>query len=347
MKTLILSITLALAPLAQAADTYRAATFALGTEVEMKVVTDSRDAAGACYQIFNDETRRLENLLSAYIEESDISRLKASEGHWIEVSRDTYEILQASRQASEQSHGAFDITVGALVKLWSVDQKEARVPGAEEIRSALKNVDFRKVETKQEKDQYFARLAPGQQITVGAIGKGFISDKVIDKMKAGGCSNILINYGGNVYAVGKNGSGQLWKIGLQQPDQKRGSYFAAVSVRDESVVTSGDYEKYFIRNGVKYHHILDPRTGDPVPATLSSVTIISRSSTFADAMCTALFVMGWKESIAYLSKHPEIQAVLINEQLDTAAYSESLAKRLTWTDPRFKREIIRPAAENR
>ena len=316
-KKIILSLIAALAFTAgpaTASDVYSVDTFAIGTLINGQFKVDSKEKAEACYKILNDETRRLEYILSAYDPDSDVTRLNQHPGEWIQIEPETFEVLNGSKTIAALTHGTFDPTVGALVKLWSVDQPEHRVPSEAEIKRALINVDYNLIDAKKENGRYFGKIGKKQSVAFGAIGKGYIADKVINKLKQGGCGDSLVSLGGNVIGSGTNGSDKPWSIGLQRPDKERGEYFAVVPLKDTSVVTSGDYEKFFIKDGVKYHHILNPKTGKPVPATLSSVTIIDDNSAKADALCTALFVMGWSGAIEYLQKHPDLKAVLLSDQ---------------------------------
>lgn len=315
-------------------------TYAIGTLINSKFKTETPEKAEFCAQIVNDETRRLEYLLSAYIEDSDVSRLGREPGKWVPVDKDTADILISSKKLADETNGTFDPTVGAIVKMWSVDQDNHRIPKEKEIADSLKFVNYRLIEVRNEGNTWEARLGENQKITLGAIGKGFIADKVMDKLRENGCDNSLISFGGNVIANGTNAENKPWRIGLQQPDQERGRFFAVVPVSDTSVVTSGDYEKFFIQDGVKYHHILNPTTGKPVPATLSSVTIVNNSSTKADGLCTALFVMGWDGAIEYLKNHPSLEAVLVSEDLKKIAFTENLRGILDVVDPRFHVEVI-------
>lgn len=315
-------------------------TYAIGTLINSKFKTDTPEKAEFCAAVVNDETRRLEYLLSAYIEDSDISRLGKEPGKWVSVDKDTAEILLASKKMAEETHGTFDPTVGAIVKMWSVDQDNHRIPKEKEIADSLKFVNYQLMEVRKVGDSWEASIGENQKITLGAIGKGFIADKVMEKLKEKGCDNSLISFGGNVIANGTNAENKPWRIGLQQPDQERGRFFAVVPVSDTSIVTSGDYEKFFIQDGIKYHHILNPTTGKPVPATLSSVTIVNNSSTTADGLCTALFVMGWDKAIEYLKEHPTFKAVLVSEDLKRIAYTENLRGIIDIVDPKFHVEII-------
>lgn len=323
-----------------ASEVYTAGFSALGTEITAQIKAEGQKEAQRCANIAAEETLRLEVLLSSYLEASEISRLGRSGGNWIEVSSDTAEVLLKAKEIASATEGAMDLTVGSLVKLWSVDQSYHKVPDKEEIAAALPLVNWQKIEVKTENGKHFASIGKGQEITVGAIGKGFIADKVADKIRTAGCSDALLSFGGNIITLGTNAKNQPWSLGIQEPDQKRGGYFAVVHSSDDSIVTSGNYEKYFIQDGVKYHHILNPKTGYPVPATLSSVTIIDKSSTFADGMCTALYVFGWDKAIRYLEARPEIAAVLVDDALKNVAVTENLRGKIRMTDSRFAVQYI-------
>lgn len=329
-----------LAASAQATDVYSADTFAIGTLINGQFKVANKEKAEACYAILNDETRRLEYILSAYDADSDVSKLNKHAGEWVEIQPETFELLNGSKTIAALTHGAFDPTVGGLVRLWNVDQPTHRVPTEAEIQKALPYVDYNAIDTKKENGKLLGRIGKGQNVSFGAIGKGFIADKVIAKLKKGGCTDSLISLGGNVIGNGTNASDKPWAIGLQRPDKKRGEFFAVVPLSNTSVVTSGDYEKFFIKDGVKYHHILDPRSGKPVPATLSSVTIIDDNSAKADALCTALFVMGWSGAIEYLEKHPDLKAVLLSENLKHLAMTQSAEKLIQLVDKNMTVDII-------
>ena len=148
----------------------------------------------------------------------------------------------------------------------------------------------------------YARIGQGQSIDLGGIAKGYIGTALAEDLVAKGMKHGLINLGGNVVAVGEKAPGTPWSIGLQIPGHPRGEPFAIVRVADTSVVTSGAYERYFEKDGKRYAHILSPKTGRPVTTDISSVTIISKDGTFADAWCTALFAMGWDKAREYASR---------------------------------------------
>ena len=252
-KKIILSLIAALAFTASpatASDVYSVDTFAIGTLINGQFKVDSKEKAEACYKILNDETRRLEYILSAYDPDSDVTRLNQHPGEWIQIEPETFEVLNGSKTIAALTHGTFDPTVGALVKLWSVDQPEHRVPSEAEIKRALINVDYNLIDAKKENGRYFGKIGKKQSVAFGAIGKGYIADKVINKLKQGGCGDSLVSLGGNVVGSGTNGSDKPWSIGLQRPDKERGEYFAVVPLKDTSVVTSGDYESSSLKTAL-------------------------------------------------------------------------------------------------
>lgn len=336
----VFSLVLSLTSPATQAEVFANQTYALGTLVTGQFKTDSEPKAEVCFRILDDEVRRLEFLLSAYDQNSDIYRLGQYSGQWIKVSPETAEILNKAKKIASETQGTFDPTVGSIVKLWNVDQDSHRVPEQSEIEAALALVDFNQIETKIENGVDYARIGKGQQITLGAIGKGFISDKVIAKLKSSGCVDSLISLGGNIIASGTNAENKPWSIGLQRPDEQRGDFFAVVPADNTSVVTSGDYEKFFIKDGVKYHHILNPKTGHPARATLSSVSVINKDSATADALCTALFVMGWDQAIQFLESHPSIKAVLVDENIKNVAITKNLLNEIVVVDEELKQTSI-------
>lgn len=319
---------------------YPHTTWAIGTIITSQVKAPSEEKADYCHKLVNDETRRLEYLLSAYDPDSDISRLGKNAGSWVEISKETAEVLRLSNKISAQTHGTYDPTVGTLVKLWSVDQDTHRIPSEEEINNALQNVGYSSIEIKTENGKDYAKIGQNQEITLGAIGKGYIADKVLELLNKKGCKNTLLSFGGNIIANGTNAENKPWRVGLQTPVKDRGYYFAVLPLDNASIVTSGDYEKFFVQDGIKYHHLLNPLTGKPVRATLSSVTIYNTNSATADALCTALFVMGWANAINYLKAHPDLMAVLMDEDHRKVAYTKNLEGKLQIVDKYLQTSII-------
>ncbi len=286
--------------------------FGLGTIIRLTVYGSDKAKLDAAIDDSMREIVRLENLLSVNIPSSDISKINEAAGkNAVSINIETGELIKKAVQWAEASDGAFDPTIGTIVKLWGIGTKTEHVPGHKEIINARKGVNYRFVGIKTLNGECLVSVAAGQSIDLGAIAKGWIADKIALILKERGISCALIDLGGNIVVVGKSPKGELWKLGLQDPVKPRGEYFAVIDAEDISVVTSGPYERFFIKDGVRYHHIFDPATGSPSQSDLSSVTVVNKNSADADALCTMFFVLGFDKSAAFLRKHKDIQAVLV------------------------------------
>lgn len=288
-----------------------------------------------------DEIERLENLLSVNIASSDVSLVNRASGNYpVKVSEETGFLIGKALEWSKRTGGAFDPTVGGIVKLWGIGTKKAGIPEPVLLQQALSLTDFRKVLVIHEKSGTFIKTAKGQRIDLGGIAKGYVTDKVKELLVKEGVSSALIDLGGNIAVMGSSPKSGKWKLGLQHPFMPRGEYFGIAEVSDVSVVTSGPYERYFELDGVKYHHIFDPTTGYPSQSDLNSVTIISENSTDADALSTALFVMGLDKSVSFLHKLKNIEAVLVAKKPQgTIVYvTQNFRKAFVLKDPDMKIE---------
>lgn len=252
----------------------------------------------------------LEQALSANLEDSDVARVNRAGGRGVSVSSATGDLLGEALRFAGLSGGAFDPTVGALVDLWGIGTEQARVPGDEEILSALERVDWHGVRLF---DGNEVRLEAGQQLDLGGIAKGYAADVLRDQLKREGIRSGLIDLGGNILVFGENPRGGKWRIGVQDPIQSRGGVLGVVELREGSVVTSGTYERFFERDGVRYHHILDPATGRPARSGLLAVTVVSPGSLEGDALTTALFVMGLDLGIALVNGLEGVEALFVTE----------------------------------
>ena len=264
-------------------------------------------------QAVQSEALRLENLLSRFMPGSDIGRLNQSAGvQPAKMSAETFCVLEEAVRLSELSDGLFDATVGPLVDLW--DYKHASVPPADDkIRQAVSRIDFRCLKLNAaEKTAMLERR--GQSLDLGGVGKGYASDCFMKRFQDFGITSAFSNIGGNVSTLGRRPDGSPWRIGIRHPRQD--GLIGAVEVVGQAVVTSGDYERFFIdRFGRRYHHILNPLTGYPADAGLISVTVVSDSAMTADALSTAVFVAGLEKGLELIGKSPPAQAVLIDENL--------------------------------
>lgn len=225
----------------------------------------------------------------------------------VEVSDDIRELLEASKRYYDLSGGSFDVTVAPISKLWNTEGDTPRVPKEEEISSLLETVGFDRV-----KIEGNTLTAPvGTKLDFGGIAKGYVAGKIAEFIRLSGASGAVINLGGNVTLSG-NGT---HTVGIQKPFSDTGELAAKVEVTGErSVVTSGSYQRYFVSNGKLYHQIIDPETGSPAQSGLSSVTVISSDHTAADALSTALFVLGYQKGTELLKNTDGVEAVFIDDQ---------------------------------
>lgn len=260
------------------------------------------------------EITRLEKLLSKNIVGSDIDNINQAAGiNEISVSAETIEVLKKGIAYSVLSNGAFDLSIGPLVDLWSIGNKDAKVPDATDITNALSTINYKNIIINEDKSTVF--LAQKNMILdLGGIAKGYIADKLYTLLEENECSSAIINLGGNVLTLGTKPSGDLFRIGIQNPNLEIGNYLAIVEVSNQSIVTSGIYERYFIENDIKYHHILSPFTGFPYDSDIAGVTIISPKSIDGDALSTTCFALGTEKAITLIESLENTEAIFINSE---------------------------------
>lgn len=257
----------------------------------------------------------LEERLSVFNEGSDISRLNRSAGiRPQKVCRETFELLLRAKEFSSLSGGAFDITTRPLSSLWDFGKKDCHPPKEKEIQKMLRLVDYRDLILDESDTSAYLRR-PGQSVDLGGIAKGYAADEVKRILRECGIKSALINLGGNIVTLGARPDGEDWHIGIQNPLAPRGQFIGTIPVREGTVVTSGSNERFYMKNGIRYHHILDPRTGYPVQNGQLSVTVFYANSADADALTTALFVLG-PEKADPLLRATGAQAAFITEKLD-------------------------------
>jgi thiamine biosynthesis lipoprotein len=261
------------------------------------------------------EVVRLEALLSRFRPTSEVSEVnRRSGGGSVRVSDDTFRVLSQAVEYASFSGGLFDATVGPLLALWRRASEESQPPRKQEIESALALVGH--ADLVLDPRTHTARLRrEGQSVDLGGIGKGYAADRALEVYREHGVSSAFVNLGGNVAAMGTKPDGSPWRVGIRHP-RREGDLLGLVSVTDEAVVTSGDYERcFFDRDGVRNHHILDPSKGYPSASGLSSVTIVAESSIAADALSTIVFVAGPKSGRALLESSPGAEAILVDTDM--------------------------------
>ena len=249
----------------------------------------------------------LEQRLSVYHTEGDIYALNHSNGAWIKLNPDAFAVLNLAKEVAILTDGAFDPTVFPAVLAWD-SMSGKRIPSADELNMLKSLVDYRQLELEQQ--SLSARLAPNMQVDLGGIAKGYAADelrKIYEKYETCG----IINLGGNVLAVGQSPFGSEWRIGIRHPRNNE-KLLTAVEIESGSVVTSGDYQRYFEQSGIRYHHILDPNTLCPAENGLISATVLHHDSALADALSTATIVLGPEKGSALLQQQG-LRAILVTD----------------------------------
>jgi thiamine biosynthesis lipoprotein len=278
------------------------ARLAMGSELRVGVWTaDAGGAERAIAAVF-DEFERLDALMSVWKTGSDVERLNAAAGDRpVTVGPDVLEVLRAAREISEWTGGKFDVTFGALSGLWRFDHdQDNRVPDPAEVRRQLPLVDFRSLELDPVAGTAFLRRR-GMRVHLGGIGKGYAVDRAAALLRSRGFRDFLIRSGGDMYAAGLRG-GRPWHLGVQDPRGAAGRIFAALDVSDRTFSTSGDYERFFFRDGRRYHHIIDPVTGEPARSGCRSVTVVADRAVLADGLSTGIFLLGPKAGLALAAR---------------------------------------------
>ena len=268
---------------------------------------------------------RYEQLLSKTIDASDVSRINNAMGQTVTVDPETWEILRRAKEISAQTGGAFSITIAPVTALWSfTDTVTNMVPTDEARLKMLPLVDDQKIALGENNT---VTLPAGMEIDLGGIAKGYIADKVADIIREKAYAGI-VSLGGNVYTVGKKPDGSAFSVGIKDPHNPAASK-AIIYTGDGTVVTSGTYERGFSFGGVRYHHILDPKTGWPSQSDLVSATFVMDSSMTADALATACIVIGSEKSLA-LAKELQLDAMFIDKD-GQAFFTEGFEAKYNYT----------------
>ena len=287
-------------------------TFALDTLIELKLYSYPSKYKDSLMQDAFDQITALENTLSMHIEGSDIDQLNKDAGiKPTKVSPLTYRVLNDSLFFSEKTNGLFDVTAGPLIDLWAIDPPDGHYPSQQELDAVLPLIDYHKIKFLGENT--IELEDKGMIVNLGAIAKGTIADEIKSYLLGRGVTSALINLGGNVLAVGSKPDGSSFVIGIQDPESQRGNYLLSIKINDETVVSSGDYERYFIYNGKMYHHILNPKTGFPAETNIKQVTIVTTNSQTADGLSTSVLLLGVHKGIHLIESLKGVEAILITK----------------------------------
>jgi len=300
---------------------------AMGSELRLSAYTADEAAAQLAFAAVFGEFDRLDALLSVWRPGSDVLRVNAAAGDRpVPVSPDTRAVLRAARQISDWTAGKFDVTFGPLAEVWKFDAQDQdnSIPDDAHIRSRLPLIDYRRVEIDEEAGTVFL-ARKGMRIHLGGIGKGYAVERAAAILRQAGIRDFMIQAGGDLYAGGFK-EGKPWRLGINDPRGPAGRLFAALDLSDGTFSTSGDYARFFIKGGIRYHHLLDPATGLPARGC-RSVTIVADSPTQADALSTGVFILGPADGMALVERLPGVEAVIVTATNDVIV-SSGLKERL-------------------
>ena len=283
----------------------------MGTLVKITAVARNESGAQAAATAGFAEIHRLEELLSTWIPTSELSRVNASAGVMpVPVSHETMTVVQGAIQVAELTDGGFNIAIGPAVDIWNVIEGR-RVPTESELDALRHMVDLHAVRVDAQTQTIFLEKA-GMRIDVGGIGKGYAADQAVAVMKKAGALAGIVALSGDIKTFGQLPGGRKFPVGIQDP-RKEGEVLAFIDLEDEAISTAGDYERFFERNGVRYHHILDPHTLQPA-RRCQSVTVIAREGIWADGLDTGIFVMGAELGLQLVEALPDVEAIIVDHE---------------------------------
>ena len=280
-----------------------------------------------------EEINRLDALFSISSDKGDVWKVNNTGSY--AVSDDTAALVKRAVETGDMTDGLFDITIGPVMDAWGFTTREYRVPDESELRELTENVDYSKIVLSEDG---LLKLPDNMKIDLGGIAKGYTSDRVMEIFSEHGVSSGIISLGGNVQALGVKPDGKKWRVLIEQPRE------AVFEIEDKAVITSGDYERNFTKDGVTYHHIIDARTGYPANSGLTSVTVVSDDGTLADGLSTSLFIMGLSDASEFWRKnHDLFEAVFMTWDGDVYI-TEGLEDSFTMRDAGVPEVIRRFAA---
>ena len=279
--------------------------FAMDTFMDLTVTCKDPQAA---LEEAEGAVEDLEKAFSVNLPDSDISRINAQAGTPVQIGEDTAAVLAAAVQYGDESGGALDITVTPVLQAWGFTTGEYRVPARSEIEALLQHVDYSRITL----EGNTAALPEGSRMDLGALAKGYTGDRLLEIFREHGAESALVNLGGNVQTLGRKPDGSLWKVGICDP-MAPDTNLGAVEIENCAVITSGNYERYFEEDGVRYWHILDPADGAPADNGLVSVTVMGESGLMCDALSTAIFVEGLERGIEHWRSRDDFEMILVTD----------------------------------
>jgi len=310
--------------------------FLMGTIVNVKVFNKGKkevlDEAFNRIRTLANQITDSEEDMEDVVTEVDLVNEKAGISP-VTVSDDIFTLIKAGKNYSEKSEGSFDISILPLTNLWRIGFDDARKPEQWEIDEVLPLIDYKKIQINEEEKTVYLE-EKGMALDLGGIAKGFITDEVVEVLLDAGVTSAIVDLGGNIYVLGQNPSGKDWVVGIQDPFAPRGHTVGKLPLSNKSIVTSGIYERYIEVDGVKYHHLLNPKDGYPFENGLAGVTIISDKSIDGDALSTLVFSKGLADGMAFVESLDDVEAIFITKD-KTVYITSGLKDKFTLTNEQF------------
>ncbi len=284
----------------------------MGSRFDITIIAKDAVAANAYIDTVVAEVTRIENLISDWRPQTQISEVNRNAGiRPVKVDPEVFELTERALYLSRLTDGAFDISFAAMDRIWKFDGSMAKMPSPEAIRRSVEKIGYQNILLDKENSTIFLKKE-GMKIGFGALGEGYAADKCREMMVAKGVQAGIVNGSGDMRSWGKHPNGDNWKIGVTNPIHNN-ELFAILPLGDEAAVTSGSYEKYVIFNGKRYAHIINPKTGYPASG-LSSVTVLGPGAEFATGLSTSIMVLGKKKGLRLLKAFPQYRAILVDDK---------------------------------
>lgn len=284
----------------------------LGSPFEITVVAKDSLEGNHFIDLAIFEVKRIENQISDWIPTTQISLVNKNAGiQAVKVDSEVFDLVTRAIKISEITDGAFDISYASMDKIWKFDGSMKTMPTEDAIKKSVAKIGYKNIILNQQDQSIFLKLE-GMKLGLGGIGQGYIADKVKDKLLANGCLSGIVNVSGDINAWGKQSNQKPWTVGIVNPMNKN-KVFATFPLENSSVETSGNYEKYVIFNGIRYSHIIDPRTGYPATGIVS-VSVFSKQTEIADALATGIFVLGVEVGLDLVNQLKGIECIIVDDK---------------------------------
>lgn len=286
--------------------------FMLGSPFEMTVVANDTLQGNQYIDLAVAEVKRIENLISDWIPTTQISEVNKNAGiKPVKVDDEVFQLVERALKISKITNGAFDISYASMDKIWKFDGSMKEMPTPKAIKKSVEKIGYQNIILNEKEKTIFLKNQ-GMKLGLGGIGQGFIADKIKALLQSKGCTSGIVNVSGDINTWGRQPDGKLWTIGIINPMNKN-KVFATFPLENNAVETSGSYEKYVIFNGIRYSHIIDPRTGYPAQGVVS-VSVFAKQTEIADGLATGIFVLGVEVGLDLINQLKGIECIIIDDK---------------------------------